>query len=128
MRSSGLAALAAFREDKNTQWLDRYSFSHAAMGVLFEASKIPAWAAIGSHIAFEMIEDGLKQKVSRIWPDTRADGWQNHVGDVLVFTAGYYGARALREKPGGDAGLTAFVALAAGVWTWNLIRGHSWGT
>jgi len=123
-----LTALGELRTDKNTQWVDRYSLSHAAMGVLFEASRIPPWLAIGSHVAFEAIEDGLKRRVSRVWPDARPDGWQNHVGDVIVFTAGYYGARALRGTPGGDAGLMAFVALAAGVWTWNLLKGHSWGT
>lgn len=123
----GLAALGE-RTDANHQFFDRYSFSHAAMGVLFEASRIPPWLAIGSHVAFEAVENGIKRRVSRIWPDQRPDGWENHLGDVASFVAGYYGARAMRGSNTSDGVLSAFVGVAAVIWTWNLLKGHTWGT
>lgn len=97
------------------------------MGMVFEASRLPAWLSIGSHVAFEAVEDGLKEVIEPIWPDARPDSWENHLGDIASFTAGFYAARAVRGSVAGNAVLTGFVALAAGVWMWNLTRGHSWG-
>jgi len=109
------------------QWfIDRYSLSHIAVGALFEASRIPPTVAIGSHIVFEAAEDKIKDSVKGIWPDATHDSMQNHIGDVLSFTAGYYATRYLKRSEGGMAFVAGFVAVAAGVWMWNLMRGHSW--
>ncbi len=94
--------------------------------MVFQASGAPPWLAIGSHVVFEFVEDGIKEAVQPIWPDTTPDAWENHVGDVASFTGGYYAATALRHSDSGKALLTGFVAVAAGIWMWNLVQRHSW--
>lgn len=96
--------------------------------MVFEASRVPAWLSIGSHVAFEAVEDGIKRAIEPIWPDSRPDGWENHVGDVVSFTGGYYLSQALRQDAVGKALLSGFVAAAAGIWMWNLTQRHSWKT
>lgn len=114
------------RQDANHQFFDRYSIPHLAVGMVFEASRAPAWLAIGSHVLFEMSENAIKDVIEPVWPDTRPDGLENQVGDVVSFTAGYYAARALEQSEHGKVLLTGFVAAAAGVWMWNLLQRHSW--
>jgi hypothetical protein len=104
-------------------FFDRYSIGHAALGMVFEASRIPAPIAIGSHVVFEMIEDDAKKLVKPLFPDTRPESLENHTGDVVAFTAGYYATRALRGSIGNEIMLSAFVALGAGIWMWALMRG-----
>ncbi len=112
--------------DSNRQFLDRYSIAHAAVGAMFEVSRVSAPLAIGSHVGFELVEDDIKRGARDIWPDSRPDSWENHLGDVGSFTAGYYGARALKRSEAGRWVITGFVAFAAGLWCWNLLQGHSW--
>ena len=93
---------------------------HAAVGAVFEASGAPAWLAIGTHVAFEAMENSIKESMSELWPDARPDALANHLGDVASFTAGYYSSRALRKTEAGKAALSGFVGLAAFVWMWSL--------
>lgn len=102
-------------------FFDRFSVVHAAVGALFDLSNISAPLAVGSHIAFEAVENGIKPHFTHVWPDVRPDGWQNHLGDVASFVAGYYGAGLLKDERGGKLALTALVAIAGGIWAWNLI-------
>ncbi|KKN30582.1 hypothetical protein LCGC14_0832460 [marine sediment metagenome] len=115
-------------EDANRHFFDRYSIPHAAMGAMFEAAGVPPALAIGSHIAFELVENSLKRSVTSIWPDSRPDGWQNHVGDAASFAGGLVAARALKGTEGGKAALTGLVATAGAIWMWNLVQKHSWTT
>lgn len=92
--------------------------------MLFEASRVPAWLAVGSHVVFEATENSIKEAIEPIWPDTAPDAWQNHVGDVLSFTAGYYSARTLKRTPAGRAALAGLAGAAAAVWMWNLLHGR----
>lgn len=105
---------------------DRFSVVHAAMGSLFELSGVsPGWA-LGSHVAFEASEDALKRHLEPLWPDASPDSMANHAGDFASFSAGYYGARALRQRRGGEVAITALVALGAGIWAWSLLHGELW--
>jgi hypothetical protein len=113
-------------KDANTHFFDRYSLVHAAVGALAEVSRIPDAAAIGGHIAFEVVENPVKRAIEPIWPDARPDALQNQVGDTVSFTGGYYAARALAKSDAGKAVVTGFVALGAAIWTWNLVSRHSW--
>lgn len=110
----------------NTWYWDRYSLAHAAVGALFEASRIPAIPAIGSHIVFEAVEDSLKRGIVHIWPDATPDSMKNHIGDVAAFTAGYFATRALKKSSAGMGIVAGFVGAAAAVWMWNLMSGKSW--
>lgn len=112
--------------DQNYHYFDRYSLVHGALAVVLQASKVPAVPAMLGHVAFEMVEDGVKRKVKSIWPDSRPDAIQNHVGDIVSFNAGYVASHALSKSPPGKVALTGFVMLAAGVWIWNLLQHHSW--
>ena len=125
---AGFALSALQDEDANRQFFDRYSIPHAAMGAMFEAAGVPPALAIGSHMAFELIENSLKRTVKPIWPDSRPDAWQNHLGDMASFTGGLLASRALKGSTGGKVALTGLVATAGAVWTWNLVQKHSWTT
>ena len=123
---AGFAVGAPQRDDVNRHFFDRYSIPHAALGAIFEAAGLPPALSIGSHIVFEAIENGLKRVAEPIWPDSRPDGWQNHVGDMVSFTGGLAAAKALKETEGGKVVLTGFVAAAGAIWMWNLVQKHSW--
>ena len=108
--------------ERKVDWpFDRFSVVHAAVGALFELSAVPAPLAIGSHIAFEAVENKIKPSFRHVWPDVRPDGWQNHVGDLASFVVGYYGARVAKTDPGGRAVVTALVAFAGGLWAYELM-------
>ena len=113
-------------KDANTHYFDRYSVVHAAVGAVAEASRVSAMVAIGSHVAFEVVENKLKEAAKPLWPDSRPDAIQNHVGDVASFTTGYYAARALSKSDAGKVVVTGVVATGAAIWIWNLLNAHSW--
>jgi hypothetical protein len=101
-------------------FFDRFSIVHAAWGAVAELSNIPAPIAIGAQVAFELVENDIKRALSNLWPDARPDAWQNSVGDVATFIAGYYGARTLKDREGGATALAVLVAAAGAIWTYNL--------
>jgi hypothetical protein len=110
----------------NHQFFDRYSLVHGALAVVLQASKVPALPAIAGHVIFELGEDALKRNIKSIWPDSRPDAIENHVGDIVSFNAGYVASYALSKSNAGKVALTGFVMVAAGVWIWNLLQSHSW--
>lgn len=102
-------------------YFDRFSLAHFAVGALFQTARVPAPLAIGSHVVFEAVENPLKELSEPIWPEAEPDSMENHVGDLVSFSAGYYATRALSYH--GDAGrvVTAAVgAAAAAMWFWEL--------
>ncbi len=103
-------------------FFDRYSVGHAALGMVFEASRIPPVIAVGSHVLFELVEDDVKKLVRPLFPDTRPESFENHTGDVAAFVGGYYATRALRGTLGNELMLSAFVGLGAAIWMWSLLR------
>lgn len=104
-------------------FFDRYSVGHAALGMVFEASRIPASIAIGSHVLFELVEDDAKKIIKPLFPDTRPESLENHTGDVVAFTAGYYATRAMRGAVPSEVLLSLFVGAGAAIWMWSLLRG-----
>lgn len=116
------------QQDSNSQIFDRYSFVHASVGSLFALGQFGAPVAIGSHVLFEMLENEIKLRSKQIWPDSRADGIQNHLGDIASFIVGYYGGRALLNLPRGSQAVTILILLGAGIWTYNVAKGHNWKT
>ena len=103
-------------------YFDRFSIVHAAIGMLFALSNVPAPIAIGAQVAFELVENDLKKVTKGAWPDWKPDGAENHIGDVLTFTAGYYAARFAKSSDAGVLALAGFAALAAAIWTQNLAK------
>ena len=111
-------------DDLNRRLFDAFSIVHAAAGAVFELSSIPAPIAFGASVAFELVENDIKKRVSHIWPDDRPDGIQNQVGDVASFVVGYYLARAVKSSPAGAMAIVALAAVAAGIWTHSLLPGN----
>lgn len=110
---------------ENTKVFDSYSIVHAAIGSLFALGDFRPIVAIGSHVAFEALEDELKRQTKSVWPDSRSDGIANHLGDIASFSAGYFGARKLIQANQGKKLVALFILLGAGVWTYNVTVGDS---
>jgi hypothetical protein len=95
--------------------------------VAFAAHQIPAPIAIGTHVAFELVEDKLKPLTKAWWPVVGPDSIINRVGDIASFTTGFYAARALKKAgTPGIVAITGVVSLGIGVWMWNLLHRHTW--
>lgn len=106
----------------NESFFDRFSLVHAAWGAVFQLSGVPAPLALGAQIGFELVENGLKQAYSPVFPDDAPDGWQNHVGDVAAFAGGYYLSQLAKDKPGGRLALVALGAIAGAVWLDRMVQ------
>lgn len=107
----------------NNKILDRYSIVHAAIGSLFAMGGFRPIVAVGSHVAFEALEDELKRQTKGIWPDSRSDGITNHLGDIASFSVGYFGSRKLIKTNQGKNLVALFMLLGAGIWTYNVTVG-----
>lgn len=105
----------------NHLYFDRFSVVHAAVGALAALSRIPAPVVIGGSIAFEAVEDGMKERVRHIWPDPRPDGIENKIGDVASVAAGYYATRAFAGSPAGAIAVVLLAAAGAAIWTGSLL-------
>ena len=100
----------------NTRFVDRFSLVHATWGAVAELSGVPAPVGFAAAVGFELVENRLKRAYSGFFPDDAPDGWQNQVGDVAAFGAGYYLARALKKTDGGKAAIILLGALAGAIW------------
>ena len=109
----------------NSLFFDRFSIVHAGVGAVAELAAIPAPVALGGQVAFELVENDVKRWYGRFFPEDTPDAWQNQVGDVASFAAGYYGARTIKGDPTGRLVLIGLAALAAGIWARDLTL-HQW--
>ena len=107
-------------EPPNDRFLDRFSIVHAAVGAVMELSAIPAPVALAAQAVFEIVENPIKESVRSLFPDPTPDAWQNSMGDIASFAAGYYGARALKGSSGGMAALATLGAAGAAIWIASL--------
>ena len=106
----------------NARLFDRFSVVHAAWGAAFELSGVPAPLALAAQIAFEAVENPLKTAYSPIFPDDAPDAWQNQLGDIASFAAGFYLARHFKGAPAGRAAVVALGALSGAIWLDRLIE------
>ena len=104
----------------NDRFFDRFSVVHAAVGAVLELSGIPAPVALAAQTLFEIVENPIKDNVRSLFPDPTHDAWQNSVGDIASFAAGYYGARAIKNRPEGMTGLAVLGAAGAAIWIASL--------
>jgi len=112
-------------EAPNSLFFDRFSIVHAGVGAVLELAAIPAPLAMGGQVAFELVENDIKRWYGRFFPEDTPDGWQNMIGDVASFAAGYYGARVVKSSHEGRVALVGLAALAAGIWARDLTL-HAW--
>lgn len=73
----------------NQTAFDRYSLVHAAVGYGVGAAGVPWRVALTWAVAFELLEDELKDKAPHWFPQPSHDSTVNKVSDVAVFLAGY---------------------------------------
>jgi hypothetical protein len=78
--------------------VDRFSFGHAAVGVLYGATGVPWWGAAVAAVTWEVIEDPLKERLPAVFPDACYDTVENAVADALFVMAGYWVARAIVRR------------------------------
>lgn len=103
--------------------IDRFSVVHAGLGAAMAAWGFSPQFSIGSHVAFEVLEDKyFKPLVHDYWPQPYPDSIQNHVGDVAFFTAGYFATKKLEQSESGQAAVAAFIGLAAALWIADVMK------
>ena len=73
----------------NQTAFDRYSLIHAAVGYGVGVAGVPWRVALTWAVAFELLEDELKDKAPQLFPRPSHDSTVNKVSDVVVFLAGY---------------------------------------
>ena len=79
--------------------------------------------AIGSHIAFEVLEDRVfKPLVRDYWPQPHPDSVQNHVADVAFFTAGYFATKKLERSDTGQTAVAGLIGASAMIWISDVMK------
>jgi hypothetical protein len=69
---------------------DRWTTGHASVGVLYGVTKMPWWAALGLAIAWEVVENPLKDRYPDFFPDSRHDSYPNAAVDTAAVMVGYF--------------------------------------
>jgi hypothetical protein len=74
----------------NKAAVDQWTLGHAAVGAGLALLRVPAPVAVGFAIFFELIEDQLKERMPRIFPNASKDTKANALVDALASAAGYF--------------------------------------
>jgi len=82
----------------NQSMFDRFSLVHFGAGMLKRHFGVTAGEALALAVAWEMVEDGLKDRFPQAFPNASHDSMRNSVGDVLSSMAGYYAVKSLKHK------------------------------
>ena len=85
-----------------TQFIDKYSYLHFAVGILFRFFNIPLSISVLLHILFEVVEN-TKVGITIIdtyitwWPGgkEKADTLLNSIGDTFFFIVGWLSAHLI---------------------------------
>lgn len=73
----------------NQRAVDRYTLVHAGVGWLVGKAGVPWRVALTWAVAFELLEDELKDKAPQLFPRPSHDSTVNKVADVAAFLGGY---------------------------------------
>lgn len=104
-------------------FFDIYSIVHAGVGALGAISEVPFPAFLVGTVGFEAVENSIKETrwLKSIWPDISPDTIENHVGDVISSSTGYWLAkRSVSDNP---ILISLFIGAAAYIWADRLQRG-----
>ena len=103
--------------------IDKFSIVHAGLGAAMAAWGFSPQFAIGSHIAFEVLEDRVfKPLVKDYWPQPHPDSVRNHVADVAFFTAGYFAAKKLERSETGQKAVAGLVGASGALWIYDVMK------
>ena len=78
--------------------LDRYTVGHAAVGVVYGLTSMPWWAALGLAVAWEVVENPLKDAYPQLFPDAKHDRYENAAVDVVAVMAGFWAIRRAKRS------------------------------
>lgn len=106
----------------NEQFFDAFSLAHVTWGAIFELAGVPAPLAIGSSVAFELAENPMKRAWPSAFADDTPDAWQNSVGDVASFAAGYALSAAAKKSDAGRFALVTLGAITGALWLDAMIQ------
>lgn len=71
--------------------LDRWTGGHAAVGVLYGSlTTMPWWTVLGLAIAWEVVENPIKDRVPRFFPDAKHDTYPNAAMDAAAVMLGFW--------------------------------------
>ena len=87
--------------------VDRYTLSHAALGLILGAWRVPLPWVIAAAVGYELIEGPLKDTAPEgFFPYASKDSFVNSAGDALATVGGWYLWTTLFEqaRPRGVAG------------------------
>jgi len=73
----------------NFDFVDRFTFAHAAIGVGYALAGLGVMSALVLAIAWEIAENPLKVRFPAIFPHATRDTLRNALGDVLAVIAGW---------------------------------------
>ncbi len=89
-----LDARRRYRPDEQPV-LDRYTWGHAAVGVLYGLGELP-WPAVAAlAVGWEVIENPLKDALPQIFPDAHHDRYANAAADAAAVMLAYALTRRL---------------------------------
>lgn len=74
--------------------VDRFTFGHAALGVILGLKEVPFWFAATVAIGWEVIENPLKDAFPDAFPVATHDSLANATCDALAVMAGRAAMRA----------------------------------
>jgi hypothetical protein len=113
----------------NQSAVDRYTSIHAGFGATMAYLGVPWWAAMMASIAWELVEDSLKQAVPGVFPYASHDSAANAIGDTVAVMAGWQLAHAAQKDPSyrEEAALSAAVGATVGALVMPLAAGLATG-
>lgn len=77
--------------------IDCYTSGHAAVGVLYGSiTPMPWWAALALAVAWEVVENPLKDRYPDFFPDAKHDRLPNAAFDAAAVMLGFWLGRRAR--------------------------------
>lgn len=75
--------------DINWPLVDRFTFVHFTLGVLYAYLDFNFFTSFMLAIFWEVLENSLKAYVPMLFPHATADTWRNSLGDILAVCLGW---------------------------------------
>lgn len=79
----------AFPGEINYHLFDRWTIGHIGVGTWFGLLRAPWWLALGSAVAWEVVERPLKTHVFHAMTGSTQDTLVNSIFDILAWMLGY---------------------------------------
>lgn len=70
--------------------IDRWTTGHASVGVLYGVTRMPWWTALLLAVAWEVVENPLKDRFPYFFPDAKHDSYPNAAADTAAVMIGYF--------------------------------------